>query len=53
MHEKKDIIKYIKGDKSAGEFNSGQKKLLNNLSKIIKEDNYSEMQYAFEEAAMF
>lgn len=53
LEEKKDILKYLKGDKSAGEFNSGQKKLLNNISKQIKEDNYSEFLHAFEEAVIF
>lgn len=53
IESKKDVLKYVKGDKSAGDFNAGQKKLLNNLSKLIKEDNYSEMQHAFEEAAVF
>ena len=53
IKEKKDVLKYVKGDKSAGDFNSGNKKLLNNIAKQLKEDNYSEMQYAFEEAAMF
>jgi len=49
--EKKNILKYVKGDKSAGDdFNSAKKKLLNNLTKIIKEDTYSELQYSFEEA---
>jgi len=53
FESKKEVLKYVKGDKSAGDFNPGQKKLLNNLAKLIKEDIYSEMQHAFEEAAVF
>jgi hypothetical protein len=44
VDEKKNVLKYVKGDKSAGDdFNSGRKKLLNNLAKYIKEDTYSEL----------
>lgn len=46
--EKKNILNYVKGDKSDGDsFSSAKKKLLNNLAKLIKENTFSELQHSF------
>jgi hypothetical protein len=53
LNNKKDVLKFCKGDKSAGDFSAGHKKILTSLSKVLKEDNFSDLQVSFAEAELF
>jgi hypothetical protein len=53
MDSKKDVIKYLKGDKNAGDFSSEVKSLLDGLAKFANLDNYRMMQAAFTEISKY